>query len=225
MAFGYIPKKQLRYGLLWGCVAFITGWGVTFLVVPKGVLGNSTEHWQASAWFYLSAHFIKVSGLAAIGFEAAFKEIDLLESYRGLRYLRGVPFYVLTVASALLQSSMGWTTRSNHIIRNSVYLAGGYSLVLLAVFTVSSARPGASFVIMMLGLVGGGLIVGVAIVRAVNTAIPVFTFATLGGITLAGIAVLLSGAAILQAILPGLVVAFTGAQIGGGLVWGARNLP
>jgi len=60
-----VRKKQQVYGALFGIGTFLVGWGITFFLTPQDLL-TDLPRWQVTLWVYLSAHFVKISGLAVL---------------------------------------------------------------------------------------------------------------------------------------------------------------
>lgn len=196
-------RDQLRYGLLWGALAFATGLLVTYTLTPANSFFE--DRWVEASWYFLSAngipvHYPKTTSDLVIG-----NFSDIIAETGQLEGLYALPPVLLTLAAVLTCDSLQFTTRSKEVLQNCLGTAAGYIGAALVTIIISGARPAASFIVLLGGLIGGELFIGSQVVNRMADSW-VLGIVTLGGLALLGVAVNAGGPSQLDALLPVLVI-------------------
>lgn len=211
-------RRQARYGGIYGTAVAVLALATTYWIMPEASTG-----WKKAAFTLLDAHGIEIMvdkrPASALTYP---EEVDYL-SGGARRALQVFLIMSVAVASILTSISMGWTTRQEYILKNSLYAAGAYSVTAFAILLLSNALPGLRLAIF--ALLGGALAlwVGSTVLQGATGDFPVFGVVSLGGILLVGFLILSVGWALVRVMVPILSISIGGALLGGGAVYIARE--
>jgi len=217
-----VRQQQLIYGAVFGASAFLAGWAITFLLTPQGLI-SGVPQWKVTLWVFLSANFVKISGLQVNGFSGAFTQIDLVSQLPALRSLRVVPFLLTALGGIMMVEKINYTTQMKYLIQNSGSLLVGYLTAGLLGFVISGAQPGVAFIMIVAVVVALAAIIGSTLTQNLMRGVPVIGFTSIGGIVAIGLLVILGGVAVIQSFGPLVVVSCIGVSAGAALAWIARN--
>jgi len=207
-----IRRYQLKYGMLWGAVAFLAGLAATFFVTPPNLL--EVEKWRTAAWLFLNANGIPIAGIRVLGLSGIGSNVNIIEATDQLRALYILPPLLVTLAAVLTGDSLRYTTRPKYVVQNCAGAIAGYVGAALVTILASGARPSIAVVILLGGLLGGGLLIGSSVTNRLTGGLPIFGVTTLGGLTAIGLAVILGGVTIITALTPLLVLSLVGVLTG-----------
>jgi hypothetical protein len=217
-----VRRQQLLYGTLWGTVAFLVGAIATYLVAPTDLL--DTERWRAAAWLFLSANGVPVAGIRVAGLSGLGTNVNLIEATGRLRALYALPPLLVTLAAVLTADSLPYTNRPKYLALNATSAVIGYVGAALGVILVSGARPSVAVVLLLAGLLGGGLFLGSTVANRLTGGLPVFGVATLGGLALIGLAIIVGGVTVASALAPLAGIGLGGAAVATLLLRTVRSL-
>jgi hypothetical protein len=212
-------KRQVKYGGIYGVGAAILVLVIAYWLTPETGLPS----WKTAAFVLLDAHAVEIVVDQKPGTPLFYPgDVDYL-SPDARRALQVLSVMSASIASVLTSVSMGWTTRQEYILKNSLYPAGAYSVALFAILLLSNARPGFRLTIFV--LVGGmlALWIGSTVLQGATGGFPLIGVVSLGGILLVGLLVLAVGWTLVQIMLPIVGIAVGGALLGGGAVYVARE--
>ncbi|WP_430503629.1 hypothetical protein [Haloparvum sp. PAK95] len=219
-----VRQRQLVYGSIIGASTFLVGWAATYLLTPADLLAEYSR-WKVTLWVYLSAHFVKISGIHVGGLGAAFTEVDLIKQLPLLHSLRVLPLLLTVLGGVLVVETVNYTERLWYLLQNSSSLLLGYLGAGLLAFVVSEAQPGVAAIVLVGGVLCSTLFIGATLAQYLTGNLPIFGVVSLGGVIGIGLLVIIGGVAVLQSVGPLLAVATTGTVLGAILAWLARNSP
>ncbi|WP_336136897.1 hypothetical protein [Natronomonas amylolytica] len=213
-------RKQLRYGVSSGVLAFIAGWAVVALTMPTGVF-ESTPRWQSTLWVYLGAHLVELSDSHTGGY--GFDSVQPVEivGFPDIIYL--LPVIAVAVAAGYTCYNL-YSTRIKHNVSNGLAAGTGYFLTGLVAMFVSNIKPSISIILLFALILGGGIWIGSTLLGYLSGGLPFFGVASLGTIVAVGILVLLGGIAIVASIRGLILMAFGGSIAVGVVVGVSRQL-
>ncbi|QIB75736.1 hypothetical protein G3I44_16480 [Halogeometricum borinquense] len=120
---------------------------------------------------------------------------------------------------------VNYTTRFRYLIQNSGSLLIGYLTAGFLAFIVSEAQPGVALIVVFGVVLGGAAYIGGTVTHRLTGDLPVFGVASVGGIVLVGLTIIVGGLTVLRAIGPLVAVSVVGVCFGSVMAWIVRNVP
>lgn len=204
-----------------GLVAAGAGVVVTWYALPESLLSITNETWRSAAWVFLNANDIPIEvnrgAISGSGFG------NVIAENQQFRYLRALPFGLMIVAGVLAAEHAHSRAELPDTLLYSGLAVVGYLLGLISIVVLTNALPTLSWTFL---IVGGGLAaiaVGSRVLDATTGGFPTIAVTSLGTVALIGIIVIVTGAALVDLLLPATAVAGGGSAVGGFLIWMNRN--
>lgn len=215
-----IRRKQARYGLASGALAFTAGWAVAAFLTPETVF-EQYPRWRTTIWMYLGAHYVELSTTHTGGLGlATIQPLDVAEIPQYIYY---VPILV-TAVSAFYTCYNFNSTRIKHNISNAFAAATGYVLIGFLAMVLADPRPSFTMMLLIALVIGGGIWLGSSLLGSLTRGVPFFGVASLGTVAMLGILFLLGGVALLSVVWGLLAIPFGAAGVAGTVVGLSRRL-
>jgi hypothetical protein len=215
-----IKKRRVVYGSTIGVSTFVAGVILVWLTTPVNQVEGLTN-WRAALWIFLDANGVVLE-------PGASNSVLLDETAPNLPTLRigyVLPFLLVAFGTVLTASGVSGTGRLRYILENGSAILYGYLGVGLIALLESGARPAiAGFTALILFFMVA-IYVGSTVVGRLTGGMPFIGVASLGLVAVIGMVFVFVGLAILDAMLPMIVVASSGMLTGGSLLWTVRQAP
>lgn len=215
-----LRRRQLRYGLFSGVIAFAAGWAIVAIRAGSQLFPN-TPRWQSTLWVWLGFNRVELSASKLGGLSIEVIQPASAASLPDVFWY--LTFPLVGLASAYTCYQIQARSISNNV-SNVMNVGGGYFLAGLLAMFASDIQPAISTIVGLAVFSGAALWIGSSVLGLFATGIPVIGVASVGGIAAIGILVLLGGIAVAEAVWWLAVAAFGTAAAVGTIVGTSRQL-
>lgn len=215
-----IEQRRVAYGTVIGAGAFIIGVILVWLTMPVEQVSGLAD-WRAALWVFLDVNGINLeptsTGFALLSSAAP----DVPKLNIGWAF----PFILVAIGAILSASGVSGTSRFRYMMENGGTVLYGYLGIGLIATAESGARPAIAGITAILLLFVVVIYVGSTITQKITGGLPFIGIASLGTIAVVGLIFVFAGIAIIEAMLPMVVVSAGGTITGIGLLWSVRKAP
>jgi hypothetical protein len=213
-------NRRLAYGVVMWATAFVVGLGITWFTLPVGQ-ANDFEAWRITVWAFLTTNGVTIDPQTAQLPLYATTAADTPSFSSGY----AVPVLLVALASVLTARGVSKTEEFRRMLENASPVMFGYVAVGLIAVLESGASPAvaggaAASICVLLGVYIWSTVFGDLIRR-----VPLVSITSFGSVLLLGLIFLTVDEAIVEAVIPMVVVGAAGTATGVTLLWGVRRAP
>lgn len=216
-----VQRRQIRYGIIAGVLAFIGGWAITAYFTPLSVFPEYPR-WQVTLWVYLGILSVELSDSHTGGLGFGTQSVGDIAPTIPINLLQGAVVLLVAIAALYACHEISQTSRLKYCLQNALSAGTGYFFAVVGAMIISGMRPEITFVLMTGLVVGGGIWVGSSFVGGLTRGLPFIGIASLGTVAMIGIFLIIGGVAILSELLGPIVVSFGVSAVVGIGVDGSR---
>jgi hypothetical protein len=211
-------QRRIVYGVTFGVVAFLVGWGATMVSLPGSMYDVEAPWWETVSWAYAGAHSIAVAAPTTAAIEG-------LAAVPGSGFLRAVPVLTVGLGGALATLAVGTDRSVPATLVDSAAIAVGY-LPLAYLSVAHTGGMAAQQLAVNAGVVLAVVLLGVAVAISLSEGGPSTVWiVSPGSVALTAVGVLLVVLVVVPSLWPIAVVGLVAPLLGGIKVAVVTRLP